>query len=207
MADPDSVRWTIIVSRETDLALRRHLGSLGMKKGDLSRFVEAAVRGRVLDDTVQAIRRDNHDLGQDALEDLLEENLQAVRAERTGLEPKALREMANELKWPESVLLKAIGLSPSSWSQMTSSGSLIDGAPGFAGIALQDLLQRARELVRETVAPERAVGFDTGTWLGRWLQQSMPALGGQAPVDVLAVPTGQKAVMRLLGALESSAYQ
>ena len=82
MNEAESVRWTIIVSRETDLALRRHLGARGMKKGDLSRFVEEAVRGRVLDGTVEAIRRDNEDLDPDALEALLEENLQAVRAER-----------------------------------------------------------------------------------------------------------------------------
>lgn len=82
MANTDSVRWTITVSRETDLALRRHLGALGMKKGDLSRFVEEAVRWRVLDGLVESIRKDNEDLDADALETLLEENLQAVRAER-----------------------------------------------------------------------------------------------------------------------------
>ena len=40
----ETVRWTIKVSPETDLSLRGFLGAQGMKKGDLSKFVEDAVR-------------------------------------------------------------------------------------------------------------------------------------------------------------------
>ncbi len=79
MTDP--VRWTIKVSRETDLALRTFLGSHGMKKGDISKFVEDAVRWRVLDRTVQAIKERNQDLPPEELEALIE---QAVRDSRTG---------------------------------------------------------------------------------------------------------------------------
>lgn len=43
----ETIRWTIKVSGETDLALRSFLGAHGMKKGDLSRFVEEAVRARL----------------------------------------------------------------------------------------------------------------------------------------------------------------
>jgi hypothetical protein len=38
------IRWNIKVSNETDLELRTYLGSHGMKKGDLSKFIEEAVR-------------------------------------------------------------------------------------------------------------------------------------------------------------------
>jgi hypothetical protein len=36
----DTVRWSLKVSRETDEALRAHLGRAGGRKGDLSRFVQ-----------------------------------------------------------------------------------------------------------------------------------------------------------------------
>jgi hypothetical protein len=36
----DSVRWSLKVSRETDQALRAHLGRVGGRKGDLSKFVQ-----------------------------------------------------------------------------------------------------------------------------------------------------------------------
>ena len=76
------VRWTITVSEQTDLELRRHLGSSGMKKGDLSKFVEDAVRWRVFDQTVQAVKDRNADLSPEALEALIDEALEEVRAEK-----------------------------------------------------------------------------------------------------------------------------
>jgi hypothetical protein len=75
----DAVRWTIKVSRETDLSLRSYLGAQGMKKGDLSRFVEEAVRWRVLDRTVQRLKDRNQDLPPEELEALLDEAVADVR--------------------------------------------------------------------------------------------------------------------------------
>jgi hypothetical protein len=43
----DSVRWSLKVSRETDEALRTHLGQTGGRKGDLSKFVQEAVQARL----------------------------------------------------------------------------------------------------------------------------------------------------------------
>jgi hypothetical protein len=75
----DAVRWTIKVSRETDLSLRSYLGAQGMKKGDLSRFVEEAVRWRVLDRTVQRLKDRNQDLSPQELEALIDEAVVEVR--------------------------------------------------------------------------------------------------------------------------------
>lgn len=57
MASP--VRWNIVVSEDTDLSLRRHLGARGMRKGDLSKFIEDAVRWRLLDEAAQRIKARN----------------------------------------------------------------------------------------------------------------------------------------------------
>ena len=75
----DAVRWTIKVSRETDLSLRSYLGAQGMKKGDLSRFVEEAVRWRVLDRTVQRLKDRNQDLPPEELEALIDDAVAEAR--------------------------------------------------------------------------------------------------------------------------------
>ena len=80
----EAVRWTVKVSRETDLALRSYLGSQGMKKGDLSRFVEEAVRWRVLDRTVQWLKDRNQDLPAEELEALIDDAVRDVRREAAG---------------------------------------------------------------------------------------------------------------------------
>lgn len=77
----EAVRWTIKVSKETDLSLRSFLGAQGMKKGDLSRFVEEAVRWRVLDQTVQGIKDRNRDLSPEELEAAIDEAVREVRAD------------------------------------------------------------------------------------------------------------------------------
>lgn len=77
----EPVRWTIKVSSETDLSLRTFLGAKGMKKGDLSKFVEEAVRWRILDQTVQEIKDRNRDLDPDELESQIDRVVKDVRAE------------------------------------------------------------------------------------------------------------------------------
>lgn len=76
------VRWNIKVSKETDLTLRTFLGSRGMKKGDLSKFIEEAVRWRVFHRIVQDIKERNSDTDPDELQSLIDEAVREVRAER-----------------------------------------------------------------------------------------------------------------------------
>ena len=75
----EAVRWTIKVSRETDLALRTLLGSQGMKKGDLSNFVEDAVRWRVFDRRVQGLRHSVREVPAAELQDRIDEAVRDVR--------------------------------------------------------------------------------------------------------------------------------
>ena len=76
------VRWNIKVSKETDLTLRTFLGSQRMKKGDLSKFIEEAVRWRVFHRTVQDIKARNADTDPGELQALIDEAVQEVRADK-----------------------------------------------------------------------------------------------------------------------------
>lgn len=75
----DTTRWTVSVSRETDIALRSFLAQRGMKKGDLSKFIEEAVKWRVLDQTMTEARSKFADLPPDELEAMLAEAVTAAR--------------------------------------------------------------------------------------------------------------------------------
>ena len=80
----DTVRWTIKVSRDTDIALRSYLGRQGMKKGDLSKFVEEAVRWRVLDRVVSEVKARNAGAPARKIQAAVDEALAVVRAGRLG---------------------------------------------------------------------------------------------------------------------------
>ena len=80
--EEEAVRWNIKVSKETDLTLRSFLDSHGMKKGDLSKFIEQAVRSYVFHRTVQDIKARNAGTDPDELEALIDNTVREVRAER-----------------------------------------------------------------------------------------------------------------------------
>ena len=77
----DSIRWTIKVSKRTDISLRSYLAQHGMKKGDLSKFVEEAVRWRVLDKTVAEVWERNASVTDGEIEAAIDEALAAVRVD------------------------------------------------------------------------------------------------------------------------------
>ena len=72
-------RWTVSVSRETNIAVRGFLARRGMKEGDLSKFIEEAVRWRVLDQTLAEARGKFADLPPEELELLIGEATAAAR--------------------------------------------------------------------------------------------------------------------------------
>lgn len=86
MPDATTTRWTVSVSKETDIAVRSFLAQRGLKKGDLSKFIEEAVKWRVLDQTIAQAREKFADMPPEDLEATIDE---AVAAARQGPAPKA----------------------------------------------------------------------------------------------------------------------
>lgn len=77
-----AIRWTIDVSEETDRAVRQFLAESGEPTEALAGFVEDAVRGRLLDATVQCLNARNADLTPAELEAVIDAEVAAVRASR-----------------------------------------------------------------------------------------------------------------------------
>ncbi len=74
-----STRWTLVVSEETDRALRAFLGLSGSKKGNLSAFVEEAVKERLFELTVGRVKNCNASTDQGELMHLINDAVGAVR--------------------------------------------------------------------------------------------------------------------------------
>lgn len=74
------VRWNIAVSPDTAQSLRMFLASQGGgRKGDLSRFIEEAVRAHILELTAGQVKAANADISEADLDALVEESVQWVR--------------------------------------------------------------------------------------------------------------------------------
>ena len=75
-----TVSWNIVVSADTDQSLRLFLASRGGgRKGDLSRFIEEAVRAHILQLTAQQAKAANESVSEENLTAIVEEAVQWVR--------------------------------------------------------------------------------------------------------------------------------
>jgi hypothetical protein len=77
----ETVRWNVAVSAEIDQSLRIFLASRGGgRKGDLSKFIEEAVRARILELTAEQAKAANTNISESDLADAVEEALQWARS-------------------------------------------------------------------------------------------------------------------------------
>ena len=65
------------------------------------------------------------------------------------------------------------------------------------------LIDQVQSIVDESGDPE---GFDATTWMSRWLNEPLPALGGVCPVDLLDTMEGQARVSNAIAQIQSGAY-
>lgn len=77
----DDIRWTVKVSKDTDIALRSFLAQRGLRKGDLSKFIERAVRKEVLAQTTAALKTRNQDVPYARLQAIVDEAVAKVRGQ------------------------------------------------------------------------------------------------------------------------------
>lgn len=93
--------------------------------------------------------------------------------------------------------------------RLATPDGVIDGMPGQTVVGYADLLNVLDRLLAEFGSEDAAspTHFQAGRWLGRWLLEPHPALGGAAPATYMPAPTGRTAVTRALGAAFSGVYQ
>lgn len=76
----NTVRWNIAVSPDTDQSLRLFLASQGGgRKGDLSRFVEEAVRAHILELAAESAKAINIGVSETDLASIVEDAVQWAR--------------------------------------------------------------------------------------------------------------------------------
>ena len=67
------VRWSVVVPESTDIALRTYLAGTGMKKGDISHFVDEAVQLHLFDLVTDKVKVRNKQFDQDEILAAIEE--------------------------------------------------------------------------------------------------------------------------------------
>lgn len=132
--------------------------------------------------------------------------LQRVEAEREGVPAQVIKHMASSMELSAVRMFNILGVAKATAESKAAQQARITGASGQSALGVMHLLGIAESIVAEST-DEGARDFDSARWLGNWIEQPQAALGGQKPADLLDTPTGLSVVARLLGSLESGAYQ
>jgi len=132
--------------------------------------------------------------------------LQLIETERKGVHGIFVKDLSKRMEITAQRMFEILGVPKATAEKKIAAGEVLSGSGGRAALGMAKLLGIAKEIVENSTAPE-AKGFDAAKWLGQWLERPQPSLGGRRPSDLLDTPTGLDVVTRLLGAIESGAYQ
>lgn len=132
--------------------------------------------------------------------------IQLVEFERRGVDGRFLKDLSKRMEIPQLHVFDMIGVPKATAEKKVAAGEIISGSGGQAAIGMAKLIAKAQDIVANSTAKE-ARDFDVAKWLGKWLDIPQPALGGRKPSELVDTPTGLDVVLKLLGAIESGAYQ
>jgi uncharacterized protein (DUF2384 family) len=132
--------------------------------------------------------------------------MELIELERYGVNAQFIKDLAVRIGIPAARVYEMLGVPRSTVERRAAEGRDIAGAVGQAAVGMAKLLGKAQAIVDNSKAP-RAKGFDVGKWFGQWIERSVPTLGGRKPIEFVSTPTGRDVLNRLLGAMESGAYQ
>ena len=132
--------------------------------------------------------------------------MQIIDLERSGVQGTLIKDMSRQMEMPSSRLFTILGIPKATAEKKAAAGELVKGSGGQAAVGMMRLLCMAQEIAANSTASQ-AQGFDSAKWLGQWIERPQPALGGRKPADLIDTPTGVELVARLLGSIESGAYQ
>ncbi len=132
--------------------------------------------------------------------------MEIVLTERAGVHAKLIKDLAKHMAIPASRLFTILGVPKATAEKKVAAGEMVAGQGGQAVIGMVKLLGIVQAMVANSTSDD-AKGFDAAKWLGWWIEVPQPSLGGRKPAELLDTPTGAEIVARLLGAIESGAYQ
>ena len=134
---------------------------------------------------------------------LLQSPLQRISLLREGLRADAVSDLSARLRLDKGQLLAALDLPRSTAARKEKLGERLSKRDGEAVLGLYQLIALAEEIVRDGGGPP---DFDAAAWLGAWLQEPLPALGQQRPLDLLDTAEGLQLLLQQLRQSQTGAY-
>ncbi|QAU24822.1 DUF2384 domain-containing protein [Dyella sp. M7H15-1] len=128
-----------------------------------------------------------------------------LRAElvKAGMPAKVVKTLAQDMKLEQVELLGFMGVTKATFNRRLQDQKPLDLPASERVLGVMRLVGQVEKMVQESGDPE---GFDASAWIGHWLEQPLPALGGEPPSKYMDTSGGQELVSQLLAQAQSGAY-
>lgn len=130
-----------------------------------------------------------------------------VEIERHGVPWQVVQDLIDQIGVSSTDFQRYVRIPKATFTKKMKDKALFAGTPGQSVVGLMELINRVEDMLAAEPDNAEAQGFDVEAWVGRWIRRPQPALGGLAPAELLDTPSGRESVMRVLGAIQSGAYQ
>ncbi|MDC7684851.1 DUF2384 domain-containing protein [Asticcacaulis sp. BYS171W] len=129
--------------------------------------------------------------------------LQRVRLVRDGVPASEVKDMARLMDMPQEKLLHSLGMSMATVNRKAKRSEGLSSEDSERVLGVSNLIGQVQVMVEQSGIAD---GFDAAKWLAHWLDQPLPALGGERPADYLDTLEGQRLISSLLAQSQSGAY-
>lgn len=130
-----------------------------------------------------------------------------VRIEREGVPYQVVKGLIDDIFVSSTEFQSFVRIPKATFTKKMRDKSLFAGTTGQSVVGLMELINKVEDMLAAEPDNPAARDFDVERWVGQWIQRPQPALGGLAPAELMDTPSGRASVMRVLGAVQSGAYQ
>ncbi|WP_236077311.1 antitoxin Xre-like helix-turn-helix domain-containing protein [Paraburkholderia domus] len=122
---------------------------------------------------------------------------------KKGVRADVFARIARSMDRSKEQLSKTLGLSVTTIDRKAKVGGKLSPEQGERVVGMAKLIGQVQTMVEESGDP---TGFDAAQWLASWLDEPLPALGGQRPAEYMDTAEGRDLVSNLLAMAQSGAY-
>jgi len=129
--------------------------------------------------------------------------MERVRIVKLGVPASVVEAMARRMAMPKEKLVGTLGLARATIDRKARENKPLSSDESSRVLGMARLVGQVQAMVEESGNPE---GFDAAEWVARWLDEPLPALGGQRPGELMDTPEGQGIVSQIVDRMRSGAY-
>jgi len=125
------------------------------------------------------------------------------RIRRQPCPAKLVRSLAADLHVSLEFVIDTLGLPRRVVLRKIEKSKNLDPGQAERVIGMQRLIGQVQAMIAESGDREK---FDAGRWLGEWIDQPLPALGGRRPAEYLGDGAGREWVSQLLRQIQAGVF-